>query len=225
MIMTRLTPIEANEASPALQRGLQKGHLKFKEAPNFLQVMANSPAALQAYILADSALVCGHLTPQQREQIALIVAEINDCSYSRSAHYAVGESLGLTDDEMQLARKANATDPKTNAILSFTRAVVIQRGHISDEDFRALRQAGSTDAQITEIIGNIALNIFSNYFNSVAQTKTDIPLLPPGTDPSRHQGQSATPDGRVVTPAAARTSLPKPPNLPNDGKPKGKVVL
>jgi len=188
--MTRLTPTEANQASPALKRGLQKGHLKFKEAPNFLQVMANSPAALRAYILADGALVHGQLTPQQREQIALIVAEINGCSYSLSAHYDAGASLGLTHDEMQLARKASATDPKTNAILNFTRAVVLQRGHISDDDFNALRQASCTNAQIIEVVGNIALNIFSNYINSVAQTEADFPLVQPGADVTRSQVQS-----------------------------------
>jgi len=222
--MTRLTPIEANQASPALQRGLQKGHLKFKNAPNFLQVMANSPAALRAYILADGALVCGQLTPQQREQIALTVAEINDSSYSLSAHYDTGKNLGLTHDEMQLARKANANDPKTDAILHFTRSVVLQRGHISDADFRAVRQAGGTSAQIIEIIGNIALNIFSNYFNSVAQTEADFPLLQPHTDLPRSRVHSAPSDGRVVTPVPTRTPLPPLPGLLNSGRPERKVM-
>jgi len=218
--MTRLTPIEPNQASPALKRGLQKGHLKFKEAPNFLQVMANSPAALRAYILADAALVRGQLTPQQREQIALTVAEINGSSYSLSAHYDAGKSLGLTHDEMQLARKATATDPNTDAMLSFTRAVVLQRGHISDGDFTALRQAGCPNAQIIEIVGNIALNIFSNYFNSVAKTEVDFPLLQPGTQVPRSAVQSAPSEGRAVAPGATQTSHARLPSLLNRGRPK-----
>ena len=183
--MSRLTPIQTNGATSELKRSLKNSHLKLDEAPRFLQVMANSPASLRAYIRADAALVRGQLTPRQREQVALAVAEINGSSYSLSAHYDTGKRLGLTDHEMQLARNATAVDPKADTMLRFTQAVVLQRGEISDDDFHALRKAGFTDAQIVEIVANIALNIFSNYFNSVARTEVDFPLLQPGADAPR----------------------------------------
>src|SRR6266481_3189943 len=183
--MSRLTPIKTNGATSELKRSLKTSHLKLDEAPRFLQVLANSPASLRAYIRADAALVHGQLTPRQREQVALAVAEINGSSYSLSAHYDNGKSLGLTHEEMQLARNATAADPKAETMLRFTQAVVLQRGEISDDDFHALRKAGFTDAQIVEIVANIALNIFSNYFNSVARTEVDFPLLQPGADAPR----------------------------------------
>src|SRR5439155_10246755 len=93
--------------------------------------------------------------------------------------------LGLTHHEMQLARNATAADTKAQTMLRFTQAVVLQRGEISDDDFHALRKAGFTDEQIVEIVANIALNIFSNYFNSVAKTEVDFPLLQPGADAPR----------------------------------------
>jgi AhpD family alkylhydroperoxidase len=147
--------------------------------------MANSPASLRAYVRAEAALVCGQLTPRQRQQVALTVAEINGSTYSLSAHYDAGKSLGLTHHEMQLARNATAADTKAETMLRFTRAVVLQRGDISDDDFQALRKVGFTDAQIVEIVANIALNIFSDYFNSVAKTEVDFPLLQPGADAPR----------------------------------------
>src|SRR6266481_9340380 len=183
--MSRLTPIKTNGATSELKRSLKTSHLKLEEAPRFLQIMANSPASLRAYIRADAALVRGQLTPRQREQVALTVAEINGSSYSLSAHYDTGKSLGLTPEEMQLARNATAADRKAETMLRFTQAVVLQRGEISDEDFQALRKAGFSDAQIVEIVANIALNIFSNYFNSVAKTEVDFPLLQPGADAPR----------------------------------------
>src|SRR2546427_11883914 len=185
VIMSRLTPIQSNGATSELKRSLKNSRLKLDEAPRFLQVMANSPASLRAYIRADAALVRGQLTPRQRQQVALAVAEINGSSYSLSAHYDAGKSLGLTHHEMQLARKATAGDPKAERMLRFTQAVVLQRGDISDEDFQAMGRAGFTDAQIIEIVANIALNIFSNYFNSVAKTEVDFPLLQPGADAPR----------------------------------------
>jgi uncharacterized peroxidase-related enzyme len=183
--MSRLPPIQANGATSELKRSLKNSRLKLDEAPRFLQVMANSPASLRAYIRADAALVRGQLTPRQRQQVALAVAEINGCAHSLSAHYETGKSPGLAHDEMQLARNAAAADPKADTMLRFTRSVVLQRGDISDEDFQALGKAGFTDAQIIEIVANIALNIFSNYFSSVAKTEVDFPLLQPGADAPR----------------------------------------
>jgi uncharacterized peroxidase-related enzyme len=203
--MSRLTAVKTNGATSELKRSLKNSRLKLTEAPRFLQVMANSPASLRAYIRADAALVRGQLTPRQREQVALAVAEINGSSYSLSAHYETGKRLGLTDHEMQLARNATAADPKSETMLRFTRAVVLQRGDISDDDFHALRKAGFTDAQIVEIVANIALNIFSNYFNSVARTEVDFPLLQPGADAPRVGiAQSKT------RPATLRARSPKP---------------
>src|SRR6266851_8294591 len=205
LIMSRFTPIQTNGATSELKRSLKNSHLKLDEAPRFLQVMANSPASLRAYIRADAALVHGRLTPRQRQQVALAVAEINGSNYSLSAHYDSGKSLGLTQEEMQLARNATAADPKAETMLRFTQAVVLQRGEISDEDFQALRKTGFTDAQIVEIVANIALNIFSNYFNSVAKTEVDFPLLQPGVDvPRVGIAQSKT------RPATLRARSPKP---------------
>src|SRR6266568_2094097 len=206
LIMSRFTPIQTNGATSKLKRSLKKSHLKLDEAPRFLQVLANSPASLRAYIRADAALVHGQLTPRQREQVALAVAEINGSSYSLSAHYDNGKSLGLTHQEMQLARNATAADTKAETMLRFTQAVVLQRGEISDDDFQALRKAGFADGQIIEIVANIALNIFCNYFNSVAKIEVDFPLLQPGTEVPR-AGKSAQ---SKTQPATPRARAPKP---------------
>ncbi len=180
--MSRLSPIRTNGATSELKRSLKSSQLTLGKVPNFLRVMANSPASLRAYILADAALVRGRLTARQREQVALAVAEINGCAYSLSAHYETGKRLGLTHNEMQLARNATAADPKAEMMLRFTQGVVLQRGEISEDDFQALVKAGFTNEQIVEIVANIALNIFSNYFNRVAKTEVDFPLLQPGAD-------------------------------------------
>ena len=149
---------------------------------NFLRLLANSPAALNAYVACAGALSEGQLTPRQREVLALAIAEINGARYCLSAHYALARKLGLGDDEIRAARRATSLDPQTHAMLRFAQAVALQRGELSDADFQSLRQAGFTDALITEIVSHIALNIFTNYFNAVARTNIDFPLLKPGAD-------------------------------------------
>jgi uncharacterized peroxidase-related enzyme len=149
---------------------------------NFLHLLANSPASLSAYAAWAGALAQGQLTPRQRELLAMTVAEINGANYCLSAHYDFARRLGLSDAEIRAARRATSADPETHALLRFAQAVALQRGEISDADFQSLRHAGFTDALITEIISNVALNIFTNYFNSVARTEVDFPLLKPGAD-------------------------------------------
>jgi uncharacterized peroxidase-related enzyme len=149
---------------------------------NFLHLLANSPAALNAYTAWAAALTQGQLTPRQRELLALTVAEINGARYCLSAHYALARQLGLDEDEIRAARHAIATDRQTQAMLRFAQVVATQRGEISDADFQSFRQAGFTDALVTEVISNIALNIFTNYFNSVARTEVDFSVVKPGVD-------------------------------------------
>jgi uncharacterized peroxidase-related enzyme len=166
--------------------GLTSRQVKASGVPfldcNFLHLLANSQAALKAYLACSEALNHGQLTPQQRELLALAIAEINGARYCLSAHYAAARKLGLDAKEIRAARHATSTDPQTQALLRFAQVVALQRGELSDADFQALRQAGFTDGLIAEAISCIALNIFTNYFNLVARTEVDFPLLKPGAD-------------------------------------------
>jgi uncharacterized peroxidase-related enzyme len=180
--MERLAPVPIQTGPselPALPPADGPKHLRDS---NFLHLLANSPTATAAYLSCETTLAKGRLTAQQRELIALVVAEINGSKYGLSAHYAAAKEAGLSDEEVQLARQASAREPKNAALLRFTRAVALQRGDVSDADYQPLRAVGFSDTEIPEIVANIALNIFSNYFNNVVRSVVDFPLLQPGVD-------------------------------------------
>ena len=40
-----------------------------------------------------------------------------------------------------------------------------------------MRAAGYSEAEITEIVATVSANIFTNYFNHVADTAVDFPLV------------------------------------------------
>ena len=150
-----------------------------RDRVNFLGVLAHSPAAARAYVTAESALGEGQLSRRQREQTALAMAEISGSNYCLVAHTARARDAGLTEEEITLARQATANDPKEKALLRFVQEVVLQRGWSSDAGFTAIQQAGFSDAEIVEIIANIALNLFANYLNVTVKTELDFPLLHP----------------------------------------------
>ena len=174
-----IDPAATTGPAKALFEGVQA---KLGTVPNLFRVLGNAPAALNAYLGSSAALTGGVLGAKQREQIALAVAEINQCGYCLSAHTFIGSKLGLTEQDILAARSAQATDPRTNAILELARNIVVQRGEIGVDGLERARVAGLTDAEIVETIANVALNIFSNYVNHIAGTDIDFPKVKPGSE-------------------------------------------
>jgi uncharacterized peroxidase-related enzyme len=159
------SPVQPGQVEKELPGTPSNGRLGSFETPNFLKILARSPAASRAYQRAERVLAKGRLSKRNREQIALAVAEINGSEHCLEAHSVMGRLAGLTGEEIESARRAAAADPRADQMLRFTQSMVLQRGEISDADLGALRSAGFSDAEVIEIIANIALNVFSNYLN------------------------------------------------------------
>ena len=175
--MPRLTPIDpaaAEGKAKVLLDGVQK---KLGSVPNLFRTMAASPAVLESYLGFSQNLGGTGLSAREREQIALAVAGANACEYCASAHTAIGKSLGLSDAETTRNLAGEAEDPNAAAILAFATALVEKKGWVGDDDLAAVRAAGADDATIGEIVATVALNIFTNYFNHVARTEVDFPVV------------------------------------------------
>jgi uncharacterized peroxidase-related enzyme len=177
--MNRINQIDPAQATGKAKELLDGVRAKLGIVPNLFRVFGNSPAALEAYLNFNGSLATGVLNAKVREQIALAVAEINDCSYCRSAHTYIGGKVGLSEREIADARNVAATDERTEAILNLARSIVVQRGEISESEFKSARAAKLTDAEIVETVANVSLNILTNYLNHVAQTVVDFPEVKP----------------------------------------------
>lgn len=173
--MQRLTALNPKTATGQAQGLLKGAESKLGFAPNIMRTMANSPAVLQGYLDFSGALSKSQLSAKFREQIALTVSEANDCRYCLAAHSAIGRTVGLSEEAIRDSRRGESPDTKEATALEFTRLVVSNRGQVSDDEFATLRKAGFTDGEITEILANIALTLFTNYFNHVAGTEVDFP--------------------------------------------------
>jgi uncharacterized peroxidase-related enzyme len=175
--MSRLKTIQTEEATGKAKDLLEAVQAKLKITPNMTRVMANSPAVLEGYLSFSGALAGGSLNPRLREQLALEVGEQNQCQYCVSAHTAIGKMVGLSDGEIESARDAQSSSPKAAAALLFARQIVEKRGKATEADVNAVRSAGFTDGEIAEIVAQVALNIFTNYFNNTAGVEVDFPKI------------------------------------------------
>jgi uncharacterized peroxidase-related enzyme len=150
---------------------------RYGRVSNIMKTMANSPAALRGYLDLNAALASGALPAPVREQLALAIGEANRCEYCISAHTAIGKMAGLDEDDLSAARQSRAEDDRTEAALAFAHKLVVSRGQVSDLDVQKVRDAGYSDGEIIEIIGHVALNTFTNYFNIIARTSVDFPKI------------------------------------------------
>ena len=154
--------------------GLQK---VLGTVPNLMKTLGSSPAALNAYMSFNGALADAKIPAAVREQLAIAVANANRCDYCLSAHSALGKLTGVSSEDLRLAQNAEARDAKTAAALKFAVEVVRERGMVSLSAVDTLRKAGYGDGEITEIVAVVAINIFSNYFNHIAGTEIDFPMV------------------------------------------------
>jgi uncharacterized peroxidase-related enzyme len=177
---SRIQPVDPQHATGKTRGLFGQVRARLGLVPNLFRVLANAPAALEAYVNFTAALASGTLDERVREQIALTVAESNLCGYCLSAHTYIGEKVGLAPQEIASAIRASAAAPRTDAILKLARSIVVQRGEVSDSDLQRARAGGLTDGEIVETVANVVLNIFTNYVNHVARTVVDFPQVKPG---------------------------------------------
>lgn len=183
--MSNITAVDPNQAQGKTGELLAAVDKMLGGTPNMFRTAARAPAALESLIALFGATAQGTLKARTRESIALAVAEANGCDYCLSAHSAFGKGAGLTPDEIERARTGAAPDAKTNAILQFAKALVLARGNVGRSALSSLRNVGVGDAEILEVITNVALNIFTNYLNIVAETDIDFPLVRAGEAATR----------------------------------------
>src|SRR5213596_2587497 len=105
--------LTAPEASlPVLKGALATGG----QLPNFLGVLAGSPAALRGYARFRSELRHGTLELATIERIALAVAEHYDSQPGVAMHSRMARTAGLGLDEVALAREFDSRDPRHAAL-------------------------------------------------------------------------------------------------------------
>lgn len=175
--MARVAVIDPQTAAGEAKPLLDAVQSALGTVPNFIRVLANSPAALSAFLGLHGIAGAGSLDAKTRERIALAVAQQNGCQYCVSAHTAIGRKVGLDNEEMLANRTGRSSDAKAEAALTFARALVQHTGQVSKAEFDAVRAAGHSDGDIIEIITHVAMNIFTNLLGKATQVEIDFPTI------------------------------------------------
>lgn len=130
----------------------------------------------------SGALAAGSLSKPERERLAVLTAERNECGYCLAAHTLAGRVAGLSDRELDASRRGESSDPRAEALLQLADAVIEHRGNVPDHDLASAREAGLSDAELIEVVAEISPNTFTNYYNRLARPELDFPQVAGLTD-------------------------------------------
>jgi alkylhydroperoxidase family enzyme len=143
------------------------------QLPNFLGVLAGSPAALRAYARFRSELRHGSLTLPTLERIALAVAEHYRSKPGLAIHTRTARQAGIGIDEVAAARDWESSDRREAALLRYLRALIEQRGHAPMHLHEEAREAGWSDEQLLEAIAYMSLESLTAMVNVAGEVPVD----------------------------------------------------
>ena len=159
--------------APELSVPILKGALAGGgQLPNFIGVLAGSPAVLRSYARFRSELRHGSLPYATQQRIALAVAEHQESEYALSTLQRTARETGLGLDEIALAREFDSRDERESILLRFVKALVESDGPPPRHKQEEAREAGWTDEQILETVAHVALATFGNLVTRAG----DVPL-------------------------------------------------
>jgi len=172
--MTDFT-IHTQATAPAASRPLlDKTFKAYGMVPNLYGVLAEAPEALEAYEMLATLFKRTSLTTTEQHVVWLTINYENDCGYCVPAHTGLAKLDAVADDVIVALRDGTPiTEPRLEALRTFTVQVVNKRGWVTDNDVKAFIDAGYTQQNILEVILGMAQKVISNYTNHIADTPVD----------------------------------------------------
>lgn len=175
--MSTFNPIDPKTADTNAKAALDLVEAAFGGIPNLMKMLAIAPNVLKGVMAFNQEVTGGELETSLVEQVALLASGINQCEYCVAVHVHVGQQAGLSRDELICNLQGESSDPKSQAVLNFTRAVVNNRGQVDPSLVNALRDQGLSDKAIIEIVGVIGLYTFLNYIKHLTEPTLDFPAV------------------------------------------------
>ena len=133
-----------------------------------VRTMAGSPSVLGGYLDLSRAMKRSRLDRAISERISLAVQSRLGCELCLAAHTDGARRAGVSDDEIELAKRGTSSIPSVAAIVAFARRVHAEPASVTVEDVEELRRIGYRDRDILDVVGLVALNVLTGSFNLLA---------------------------------------------------------
>jgi uncharacterized peroxidase-related enzyme len=169
--MSRLPLRTVDDAPAAAKAGVETAQKNNGFVPNLIRLLANAPVALETYQTVSAINARSELSLAEREAVQITAAAIHGCSFCVAGHTAIAyKKIGLGENVVNSLRNGDAVpDPRLNAVAIFTKAVIRSRGNVSDDELKAFRAAGFSDANALEVVLGVSLATLCNFANNLGR--------------------------------------------------------
>jgi uncharacterized peroxidase-related enzyme len=142
--------------------------------PNLHRVLAESPAALEAYSTLWGIAEKTGFTARERNIAYLAIIYENECTYCMAGHTNLSRMAKVAPEVIAAVRENRPiADAKLEALRQFAAKVTRQRGAVSEADVAAFKAAGYDNRAVLDLLVLAATKLISNYTNHLAQTPND----------------------------------------------------
>lgn len=168
-------PLHTRDDAPeASQKALAATEANFGMIPNLERVMAGAPALLNGYQTLWDLFDTTSLTPIERQVVYLTANYENECNYCVPWHSFLAQQAKMDGGDLNALREGQSLPTeRLDALHKFTKALIQERGNISQAALAQFISAGFTQQQAMEVILGLAVKVMSNYTNSIAGTPLD----------------------------------------------------
>src|ERR1700758_78802 len=121
--------------------------------PNLHRVLAQSPAALEAYSTLWGIAEKTSFTPQERNIVYLAVIYENECTYCMAGHTNLSRMAKVDNDAIAAVREGRPiAHPKLEVLRQFAAKVTRNRGVVSAADISAFKAVGYDNRAMLDVL-------------------------------------------------------------------------
>eukprot|EP01138_Halocafeteria_seosinensis_P012615 gb/GECG01012889.1/.p1 GENE.gb/GECG01012889.1/~~gb/GECG01012889.1/.p1 ORF type:complete len:177 (+),score=34.67 gb/GECG01012889.1/:1-531(+) len=175
--MPRIPFVKKEEATGEVKEIFDEIEKGFGMVPNIMLAYANHPPLLRAnWAKMKAVMMEGSLPKKVKEGIALGVSVDNSCKYCTGHHTHNLSGLGFSEEQINALKQQLDNDgfeAKEQTLIRFCRAINKDANRIPDKMVQEVRDAGYSDAHITEAIGVVELFAGFNRFLDSMQVELE----------------------------------------------------
>jgi len=169
---------EINTTSGEAKNELEISKKAFGFVPGLHKVLAESPLVLRAYKFLHTEFQSTSFNPEELTVVWQTINFYHNCHYCLPAHSGIAHMMKVDPSIIEALSNGEPLDDKKLLVLQeTTRAMVDQRGNLSDEQISRFNSVGYGNEQLLEILLGLAQKTMSNYANLLAKTPVDEPFI------------------------------------------------
>ena len=168
-------PIHSSETAPDGSKPiLAEVQKSMGFVPNLFRVMAEAPAAAEAYASLKDIFGRSSLSDTEQQTVLLSVSFVNGCNYCMAAHTTLANMKRVPSEIVEALRTgAPLADTRLDALATLTRSIVETRGWPDAAAKDTFFEAGYGTSEYLEVVVGVTMKTLSNYVNHAADTPLD----------------------------------------------------